>query len=234
MKKKPLKIAVLFSGSASSARHMKTTDTNCGKEYEFTFALSNKKDASGIQFFKDNNIVCEMLNTKNFCIENGYDGKIKDMPHWLRRDYFTKVVELLKPFNVDLILLSGFMLEITTPLLGYLPILNVHPADLRIKETIKRPRHGRYNPLVGVEVPKYTGDNAVALAIKHGETETRSTIHLVEERVDEGRIICVSEPLVVDPRISVKEHQEKMKTMCDGPAYIEALRQIYTGEFVLN
>lgn len=231
MNNKKLKIGVLFSGSASSARYLIANDPNYGKEYEFVFALSNKKDASGIQFFKDNNIVCEMFNTKNFCTENGYHGKIKEMPHRTRRAYFVELMEIIKPFNLDLILLSGFMLEINGPLLKYLPILNVHPADLRIKETIKRSKPGRYNALAGLEVPKYTGDDAVALAIKHGEKETRSTIHLVEERVDEGRIICVSDPLPVEHGVDPKIHQEKMKTMCDGPAYMEALRQICTGEF---
>ncbi len=231
MKKKPLQIAVFFSGSASSARYLIANDPNYGKEYEFVFALSNKKDASGIQFFKNNNITCEMFNTKNFCTQNGYRGKIKEMPYRIRRDYFTEILGKIKPFNLDLILLSGFMLEISAPLLKSLPIINVHPADLRIKETIKRSKPGHYNPLEGSEVPKYTGDDAVTLAIENGEKETRSTIHVVEERVDEGRIICVSDPLPVEQGAYSKTHQEKMKTVCDGPAYTEALRQICTGEF---
>ena len=51
-------------------------------------------------------------------------------------------------------------------------------------------------------------------------------IHVVEEKVDEGRIICVSQRLVVEPDRSVEEHQELMKTFCDGPAYKRALELI--------
>jgi phosphoribosylglycinamide formyltransferase-1 len=120
------------------------------------------------------------------------------------------MLNLIKPFNPDIILLSGFMLEITEPLLGYCPIVNVHPADLTVKG-----KNGK---------PKYTGDDAVTMAINDGQKYTASTIHFVEKEVDCGRIICVSDPLIIKEEVDPSEHQEKMKTMCDGPAYREALR----------
>jgi len=132
------------------------------------------------------------------------------MPIWIRNDYFKEMLGLIKPFNPDIILLSGFMLEITEPVLGYCPIINVHPADLTIKGNDQK--------------PKYTGDDAVKMAIKDGQRYTASTIHFVEKEVDCGRIIYVSDPLLVEEGINPSDHQEKMKTMCDGPAYREALR----------
>jgi folate-dependent phosphoribosylglycinamide formyltransferase PurN len=110
------------------------------------------------------------------------------------------------------------MLEIRFPLLGYCPIINVHPADMRIKNTKGK--------------TKYTGDDAVTLAINAGEKYTASTIHVVEEELDNGRIICVSAPLPVGKNVLPWEHQEKMKIFCDGPAYQEALRMICEREFV--
>jgi hypothetical protein len=41
----------------------------------------------------------------------------------------------------------------------------------------------------------------------------------------------MSEPLLVEEGVSAKEHQEKMKTACDGPAYQKALEMICSGEF---
>ena len=109
------------------------------------------------------------------------------------------------------------MLIISKPLLGYKPIINVHPADLSIKDSFGR--------------PKYIGDDTVTDAIKNGEKYTASTIHVVEDILDGGRIICISDKLeVLDPN-NPKEHQEKMKYLCDGPAYKKALEMICTGGF---
>ncbi|MEI7688621.1 MAG: formyltransferase family protein [Candidatus Nomurabacteria bacterium] len=204
------RIAVLFSGSASSLRYLFEKDKNYGKSYEVVCCISNKKDTKGEKFCKEKDIPFIGLNTRHFCFDSGFDGKLRDMPIWVRRDYFKEMLDLIKPFNPDIIILSGFMLEITEPLLGYCPIINVHPADLSIKN-----EEGK---------PKYTGDDAVRMAIEAGEKYTASTIHFVEKEVDCGRIIYISDPLLVEVGITPQEHQEKMKTMCDGPAYREALR----------
>jgi len=210
------KIFVLFSGSASSVRWLMENDPNYDKNYFFVGGITNKKDASGKSYFREKGIPCSGFNTKLFCQSQNYFGKLKDMPISLRELYFKNLLSRIKLHKPDLILLSGFMLEITPPLLGYVPIINVHPADLSIRENGK---------------PKYVGDDAVTLALKSGEKSTRSTIHVVEKKVDEGKIICMSEPLLVEEGVSAKEHQEKMKTACDGPAYQKALEMICSGEF---
>lgn len=204
------KIVVLFSGSASSLRYLFEKDKNYGKNYEIVCGISNKKGTRGEKFCKENNILFIEFNTKRFCVDHGYDGLLKDMPKETRVLYFTELLNLIKPLNPDIILLSGFKLKITEPLLGYCPIINVHPADLTIKGKNQK--------------PKYTGDDAVTMAVKDGQRYTASTIHFVEKEVDCGRIICVSDPLSVEEGINPSDHQEKMKTMCDGPAYKEALR----------
>jgi folate-dependent phosphoribosylglycinamide formyltransferase PurN len=213
-----LRIVVLFSGGASAAQYLIEKDRWYNKTYEFVFALTDKKDASGVSYFEEKEIPCMEAGIKQFCVRNGYFGKIRDMPDNIRRAYFTHLQHIIRQFKPDLILLSGFMLKIVAPLLGYCPIINVHPADLRIKN-----EDG---------TPKYTGDDAVTLAINAGETSTASTIHVVEEKVDEGKIICVSQPLMVQPEVSVAEHQNRMKIFCDGPAYAEALRLIYDHNLV--
>lgn len=204
------RIVVLFSGSASSLRYLFEKDNNYKKNYHFLCGISNKKETIGEKFCKENNIEFIEFNTKLFCLKNGFEGKLRDMPTWIRSDYFKEMLSLIKPFNPDIILLSGFMLEITEPLLGYCPIINVHPADLTIKGKDKK--------------PKYTGDGAVKMAIEAGQKYTSSTIHFVEKEVDCGKIICISDPLLVEEGIDPSVHQEKMKTICDGPAYREALR----------
>lgn len=217
-KRKKLRIVVLFSGGASAVKYLMENDTNYGKKYKFVFSLTDTKGASGITYLKENNIPYTVASIKQFNARHHYFGKIKDMPDSIRRAYFRYILDIISPHKADIILLSGFMLKIVGPLLGYCPIINVHPSDTRIKSED------------GV-TPKYTGKNAVKLAINAGETSTASTIHVVEEKIDEGRIICVSQPLMVQPEVSVTEHQNRMKIFCDGPAYREALSMICSGEF---
>ena len=208
--KKVKKIVVLFSGGASSLKYLFENDKKYGKNYDVICGISNKKETKGEIFCKEKGIPFIQFNTKNFCLKNGYEGKLCNMPVSLRVDYFKEMLSLIGPLQPDLILLSGFMLEIPKPLLGYCPIINVHPADLRIKGNDGK--------------PKYIGDDAVKMAIEDGQKYTASTIHFVEKEVDCGRIICVSEFLAVEKGIDPSDHQEKMKTYCDGPAYEEALR----------
>ena len=84
----------------------------------------------------------------------------------------------------------------------------------------------------GEQKPKYTGASAVELAINDGQTFTASTIHVVEEKVDCGKIICVSEKIHVEEGCPIYLHQERMKMLCDGPAYKKALELISSGKFV--
>lgn len=217
MKKRKLRIVVLFSSGASAARYLIENDPNYGENYEFVSALTDKRDTSGALYFDEQEIPCVFAGIKQFSVRNSYSGTIKNMPDSIRRAYFTHLLNIISKFEPDLILLSGFMLKITRPLLGYYPIINVHPADLRIKN-----EDG---------TPKYVGADAVTLAINADETQTASTIHVVEEKVDEGKIICVSQPLMVQSETPVTEHQERMKIFCDGPAYVRALEMICSGEF---
>jgi len=111
---------------------------------------------------------------------------------------------------------------LTSPVVSAFPVLNVHPADLRIKDEGER---------------VYTGFDAVRDAGLAGENETRSSVHLVTEEVDDGPILVVSPPFRVERGMveTLRErdedalddyigaHQEWMKWCGDGPALAKAL-----------
>lgn len=112
-------------------------------------------------------------------------GKEKHDPDE-KKIYFTEVVRKLKTYQPDLIVLAGYMKIVTDPLLAEYDgrIINVHPADLRI--------------LNGSGERRYTGDFAVRDAILAGETEIRSSTHIVVAKVDGGQLLLVSEPVKVE------------------------------------
>ena len=78
-----------------------------------------------------------------------------------------KMIELFDEYNVDLIILAGYMRVLKKPNEFTCPIINVHPSLL----------------------PKYKGLHAVEQAMENGDKITGCTVHYVNEELDGGQII---------------------------------------------
>jgi len=78
-----------------------------------------------------------------------------------------RMIELFDEYNVDLIILAGYMRVLKKPDEFTCPIINVHPSLL----------------------PKYKGLHAVEQAIESGDKITGCTVHYVNEELDGGQII---------------------------------------------
>jgi len=148
------KIAIFASGSGSNAENIVSYFTN-HPDFEFPVILSNKVDA----FVHER---ARKLKIPSLCFskEQFNDG--------------TEILKLLKSYNIDFIVLAGFLLKIPSCLINEFPdkIINIHPALL----------------------PKYGGKgmygDKVHQAVKEaGEKESGITIHFVNENYDEGSII---------------------------------------------
>ena len=114
------------------------------------------------------------------------------------RDEFvegTPVLAKLAEYQVDLIVLAGFMNKISDALLGVYPgkIINIHPALL--------PKHGGKG-MYGMHVHE-----AVVAA---GEKESGITIHYINENYDEGDVIfqakCEVLPTDTPDEVATKVH----------------------------
>jgi len=83
------------------------------------------------------------------------------------------IIDVMKAWKVDLIVLAGWMRIISPKLIDAFPnrIINVHPSLL----------------------PKYKGLHAVEQALESGDTTTGCTVHYVTEELDSGDIICQEE-----------------------------------------
>ncbi len=84
------------------------------------------------------------------------------------------VLDALQAYSVDFIVLAGFLLKVSPPILEAYPdrILNIHPALL--------PKHGGKGMY---------GDRVHRAVIDAGDTESGITIHYVNEHYDEGTIL---------------------------------------------
>ena len=227
--KEPMKVAGFMSGIGTNLRNLICFQRELEQEGKRLFEIavvftekpqSNaKKIASefGIPYIE--NDICRF-----------YEGKDrKDME--LRRKFDLRTINLLNPFKVDCIALCGYDSITTGGIFSNFVTLNVHPADLTIKD-----KNGK-RKYAGAEEAK-----AVYNALKDGRSELRSTIILVDEGADTGPILVLSAPLKIknipkrdeDLIKFSKDVQELQKRECDWPAYRMAVKLLAEGRFAID
>ena len=211
-----LRVALLCSRRAPGLCFLLREDPHRGRLYDLVCCLSSEEESEAREDAERDGLPFLSHSIARFSARRG--TKRTDLA--ARVDYDRETLALLTPFEPDLLVLSSYLLIVTAPLLNAFPgrIVNVHHADLT-----KRPR--------------YVGLRAVRDAVFAGETETRATAHLVTERLDEGPILCLSEPFPVSPLVQdaiewgatdilkayAYAHQEWMIRSAWGPLLSEAI-----------
>ena len=113
-----------------------------------------------------------------------------------------KMIQLFEVYQVDLIILAGYMRVIKNPSTFPAPMINVHPSLL----------------------PKYKGLHAVEQAINADETVTGCTVHYVNEDLDGGEIIMQGEvPILPDDDIQSLTKAIQRKEYAILPVAIDSL-----------
>ncbi len=112
-------------------------------------------------------------------------ASIRDLS--VRREYDAVTAESLKHLGVNTVLMLSYLYILTDPMLDRFRdhIFNIHDSDLTIQRADGR--------------RKYIGLHSTRDAIIAGESETRSTVHLVNTEIDGGPIVLRSDPLPVAP-----------------------------------
>ena len=125
-----------------------------------------------------------------------------------RKEFDAEMTAVLKKYNVDLVLLIGFMRILSAEFCREWQdrILNVHPSLL----------------------PKYTGGmdmNVHTEVLKNGDKETGCTIHFVTEELDAGPIL-VQKSCRVETDETVQSLKAKVQAL-EGVAFIDAIQLVY-------
>ena len=107
------------------------------------------------------------------------------------------MIKLFEVYQVDLIILAGYMRVLKNPSAFPCPIINVHPSLL----------------------PKYKGLNAVEQAIESGDKVTGCTVHYVNEELDGGEIIKQAEVPILETdtveQLTKRIQQEEYRILPD-------------------
>ena len=153
--------------------------------------ISNKKNAYILKRGQNHGLPSIFINHKN-----------------KKRESFDSELTLtLKKYNVEFILLIGFMRILSSSFckIWRNKIINVHPSLL----------------------PKYSGGmdmNIHEQVIKNGDKESGCTIHFVTEKLDKGRILIQKKC-----KVNTNETPETLKVKIqelEGNAFVEAINQI--------
>ncbi len=155
-----MRIAVFVSGGGTNLQALLDSfDAGEITNASIELVVSNKADAYALTRAKEKGIKTEVLSPKNF--EE-------------RRQFNQALLDLVKSYQIDLIILAGYLVIIPQNLVRAYKnrIVNIHPSLI--------PSHCG---------PGYYGLKVHESVLKRGNKVTGATVHFVDEGTDTGPII---------------------------------------------
>jgi folate-dependent phosphoribosylglycinamide formyltransferase PurN len=224
-----LQVAAFMSGSGTNIRRLLERGS---PHYDIAFIFSDvaHEKCQGQKIAREYGLPYFAYDTRRFHELKGQKRTVLT-PEGLaaRREYDGVAANLIEAFKVDIIALGGYMSFLTLP-----NGVNVHPADLSLADDAGQ--------------RTYVGDDAVYDAILAGEQELRSSTLWIDQGVDSGPLLMVSEALPVelpapldelkaDPdklRVIADEHQERLKERGDWVVFPLTMELIGQGRMALD
>ena len=198
------RLAVLISGRGSNLRAILDAIAAGSLDAAIAIVISNKRDAEGLSHARAAGVESVHLAPGGHADRDGYDRAI---------------VDTLRPLDIGLVCLAGYMRLVGPVLLEAFPhrILNIHPSLL----------------------PSFPGLHAQRQALEHGVRVSGATVHLVDGSLDAGPIVLQAAVPVLDDdtverlsdRILVEEHRiypEAIRTLLDGRWTVNGRRVVRT------
>jgi len=226
----PLRVAVLCSDRAPGLTYLLNRSPDRGSAFDVACVLTSSRTFDEEVRVERRGIptivhpIVEFYGKRNARVPGDIDTRLA---------YDAETRKRIEPFFPDVLLLDGYVYLVTAPLLAAYRnrIVNLHFSDLTLRNADGSPR--------------FPGKRAVRDAIAAGCRETRATVHLVNERPDDGAPIVRSWPFAVPPlledarargtqdivRMCISAHERWMMQTASGPLMAAALRLLAAGLF---
>ena len=192
----PIRIAVFFSGSGTGMNALLKHQTEADCVHTTVVCVTDKKDAKGIDFAKQYDVPV---------IIQPVDVNIPREER--RREQEMRIEEALLEYDVDLIVLSGYMRILTPHFVErfYPRIVNIHPSLL----------------------PAFPGADAHTDVLASGVLVSGCTVHIVDAGMDTGTTLAQCRVPVFEndtrphlaKRVQIEEHRIYPKVIdliCSG------------------
>ncbi len=177
-----MKIAAFASGNGSNL----TALVESGIEIDVV--ICNKPNAYVITRAKNHGLDCIVIPTK---------GRNQV-------EFETEMLAVLKQYQIELILLAGYMRMIGETLLGEYEgnIINIHPSLL----------------------PSFKGASAISDAYNYGVRVSGVTVHYIDQEMDEGTIIS-QVPVVINETDSLEQFEQNIHN-AEYQVYSSAVKKV--------
>lgn len=194
-----MNLCVLASGRGSNLKSIIRSQKSGKISSKVAIVISNNSNSGALNIAKANQIPGFHLSQKMFASEI---------------DYVKRFLELLRSYNIDLIILAGYMKLIPAEIVRKYKnrILNIHPAL----------------------IPSFCGKGLYGLKVheavlNYGVKVTGVTVHLVDEEYDTG-------PVVLQKTVKVKDGDtpdslQKRVLKWEHKAYPEAIKLFESKKF---
>lgn len=176
----PLKLGIMASGSGSNFEAIARAIADGQLNAQIQVLIYNNPGIKAIERAERWGVPAVLLNHRDYKRRNDLD---------------TAIVEVLRQYEVEWVVMAGWMRIVTPVLIDAFPdrIINIHPSLL----------------------PSFKGARAVEQALEVGVKITGCTVHLVRQEVDSGPILIQAAvpvlpddtPETLHARIQVQEHR---------------------------
>lgn len=199
-----MNICVFASGGGSNFNALLQSKKDGFLNSEFKLLVTNNSNCGAVEIAIANDIDYYHISKKVF-------------PDLSNTDFHKLYVDILDEYEIDLILLAGYMKMVDNVVIRKFKnrIVNIHPALL--------PAFGGKG-MYGMNVHK--------AVIESGAKESGITIHLVDEFYDKGRIL-------LQKKLTVNENDDEFTLQkrvleLEHKYYPQVVKQIETGELILE
>jgi phosphoribosylglycinamide formyltransferase-1 len=219
--KSSFRLGVLISGSGSNLQAL----IDAIEDYqlpgvEIALVVSNKADAYGLQRALKHRLPAIYLPSGQRNVGAQFIAPNFITPESTMSESESRLTTLLHLFQVDLIVLAGWMRILSAAFLEQFPqrVINIHPALL--------PDNGTgsiFTTRNGTQIPVFRGLHAVQQALDAGVKITGSCVHFVTPQVDAGPVIC-REEVAIEQGDTEESLHERLKDV-EHRLIMEAVRR---------
>lgn len=183
---RPLRVGILCSRRAPGLTYLLHEDANRRGRYDLACCLTSEESFAEQDVAAECGIPVIAHPIRQFCRARGWP--LSDP--FGRAAYDREMAERLAPYSLDLIVLASYLYVLSEPMLASFRyrIVNIHHSDLTLRGEDGSPR--------------LPGLRAVRDALVAGADETRATVHLVTQELDQGPPFLRSRPFPVSPLVA--------------------------------
>lgn len=191
-RKGPMRTALFMSSKGTNAQkiieHFLAERKSQMPSYVPVFIFTDNPDSSAVRigtkdYLDQGFTVPVVVNSFKGFFSSLEADDLKD--EYMRETYDSQQLGLLLNYDIDCVALAGYDWIVTPTICKRVLTVNVHPGDLRVRKPNGKPAYAglAWEPS--------------AKAVLSGENNVYTSVHIVDEEVDTGTVLAVSEPVPV-------------------------------------